>query len=434
MIYPFFPFKLEIDRGCGGRFSSPYEGTVEINESACDLLKLCNGDRSLDEIVTVLAEHYDSDAAEITEHVQEHIHLQEQKGVLWTRREKMRWFDAPPPESIFWEITAECNLRCRHCNVSADRKLIGELSYQACLGLIQEWSQMGVREITFSGGEPLLHENFLQLVHAVTRAGMHASLATNGTMITPAVAKELSRFNVSVQVSVDGSCAEIHEKLRGRKNSYKKTMRGVDELLKNGIDVTIGTVVTKLNVEDIPAILELAQRHEVNHFRLIPFIPCGRGSQAKELELSPGEMKEVTMNLSRQRKSLAFEIAPMEFEHTLCSPPTDKIDPSRPSECGGAIHYCTVTPIGEVLPCHYFEGVETDNVKQKSFRDIWRESRFLNYFRSMQIRDITGYCQQCDWLAACRGGCKAANFSQGALFHSNRHCWIADEFDSGKQT
>ena len=58
---------------------------------------------------------------------------------------------------------------------------------------------------------------------------------------------------------------------------------------------------------------------------------------------------------------------------------------------------------------------------------IWKLSRFLNYFRSLRISDISGHCRRCDWLSVCRGGCKAANFSQGALFHSNRHCWLVTE-------
>jgi radical SAM protein with 4Fe4S-binding SPASM domain len=128
-----------------------------------------------------------------------------------------------------------------------------------------------------------------------------------------------------------------------------------------------------------------------------------------------------------RRSAVSMTILPLEFECTFSAPSAEPVDPSRPNECGGAIHYCTVTPTGEVLPCHYFEGVVTDSVQNRPFMEVWQKSRFLNYFRSIEIGDIRGHCRECGWLSECRAGCRATNFSNRDLFGSNNHCWIVKD-------
>lgn len=428
MKYPFFPFRIDGHGDQELSVVSPYSGdNIKINHSAASLLALCNGSRSLDEIVTELCHRFGSDEQKVTSMVQTFISEYAGRGLVWIKKEKMRWFNAPAPQSIFWEITAECNLKCLHCVVSADKKLKGELSTQEGLQLIHEWQRMGVLDITFSGGEPLMRQDFFELAHAAANQNLMLGLATNGTLITPSIARELKRLNVNTQVSLDGSNAEIYGKFRGSKSSFSSVLKGIEALLSAENDITIGTVISKHTIDDIPEMLNLVESYGIKSFRLIPFIAFGRGQKNSLLELEPEKVKEVTAYLIEERKRRPFEIMTLEFEHTFNPPPGEKIDPSLPTECGGALHYCTVTPRGDVLPCHYFEGVITDNVKHKSFEKIWKKSRFLNYFRSLRISDMSGHCRQCDWLATCRGGCKAANFSYRSLFDSNRHCWLVSE-------
>ena len=428
MRYPFFPFKLDHNGDDGIKVMSPYpEDNITINPSAARLLMLCNGSRAMDEIAAELCSRFQTTEKKIKKTASRFIEDFADRGLIWLRDEKMRWFDAPAPQSIFWEITAECNLKCLHCVVSADKKLQGELSTQQGLALIHEWRQMGVQDITFSGGEPMMRRDFFELAHAAAKQNFILGLATNGTLITPSIASELKKLKFNIQVSLDGSNAEIYGKFRGKKRCFDLALEGIETLLSAGHDITIGTVISRHNVDDIPAMLDLVEDYGIKYFRLIPFIAFGRGQKNSGLELEPEKVKAISAHLVEERKNRPFEIVDLEFEHTFKAPPTNRIDPSQPSECGGAIHYCTVTPEGDVLPCHYFEGVHSENVKQKSFRTIWRESRFLNYFRSLRIRDINGYCRQCEWLSICRGGCKAANFSHRSLFHANRHCWVVSE-------
>jgi len=428
LSYPYFPFRLAPAKDKNINVLSPYAGDdLRINRSAAALLRLCNGSRSIDEIVALLCAKFKTSEADTRELAEGFVGKFAERGIVWIKNEKMRWFDAPAPESIFWEITAECNLKCLHCVVSADKKQDGELSTGDALSLIGQWQAMGVGDITFSGGEPLMRADFFQLARATKEQGMTIGLATNGLCVTPEVARELRDLEAGIQVSLDGSTAEIYAGFRGNKQAFSQAVSGIDHLVAAGNDVTVGMVISKNNREDIPALLDFLESRGVKYFRLIPFIPFGRGEENSELELSPSQVKEVSAYLIEERKRRTIEIMPLEFEHTFSAAPREKVDATKPSECGGALSYCTVTPKGEVLPCHYFEGVDADNVKARSFSQIWKGSRFLNYFRSMRIADIKGYCGDCEWLAVCRGGCRAANFSRRKLFDSNVHCWVVTE-------
>jgi radical SAM protein with 4Fe4S-binding SPASM domain len=426
MLYPYFPFSLGRQAHEQFLISSPY-GEHIVNRDAAAILQMCNGSRSLDDIAARLQARYDFSNASFVAKAETFIDSLSLKGLVWIKEKPMRWFNPPPPQTIFWEVTSRCNLQCLHCVVSAGENTADDLSTERCLQLIDDWAAFGVQDITFSGGEPLLREDLFQLALAAKQKNLSISLASNGTLITRDVARQCKALDMDVQISLDGSTADIYGRVRGRKEAFDDVMEGIRNTLSEGVNLTIGTVLTKNNVDDIPELLKLVQRMNIPYFRLIPFIPSGRGQHNRDLELDPLQVKKISEDLAAQRKMWAFTILPLEFELTFSAPSGEQPDMTRPSECGGAVHYCTVTPTGEVLPCHYFEGVVTDSVRNRSFSDIWRNSRFLNYFRSIEVGDIKGYCHECEWLSTCRGGCKAANFSHRDLFQSNAHCWVVRE-------
>jgi radical SAM protein with 4Fe4S-binding SPASM domain len=189
------------------------------------------------------------------------------------------------------------------------------------------------------------------------------------------------------------------------------------------VPVTIGTTVTALNLHEVPSLCDLAQRLGAVMYRIIPFIPFGRGGGSRQMEISPLTMRRLTEFLRQRRQQSDIAIAEMEFECTFDSPPLKTADPQTPIGCGGARSYFTILETGEVLPCHFFAGVAAENMLEHSLAWIWQHCRFLNYFRSLGIADLTGACVTCDWLPQCLGSCRAANFSHGHLLRGNVHCW-----------
>ncbi len=428
--FPFFPFKVKNSKTANQFLIKNHlmDEALSINGQAAEVLRLANGENTLKNIVQHLVDCYpDTNSYEDIRRKAISLYLRlTEKELIWWRDASLKPARVQPPPGIFWEITAACNLRCRHCVVSAGSKMAEELSTRRCLTLAEEMAHFGVKNIAFSGGEPFIHPDFQKIVEHVKALGLEVQVATNGTLIKDRQASWLNDIQAGVQVSLDGSTSEIHDHLRPGNMAFDSTIAGIKALVKTGLKITVGTVLSSVNKDDIGNIIRLAEKMGVANFRLIPFVPKGRGEHFAHLEVPPKEVKELTFKLKQLRKNTIINITDLEFEDMTGG--NGCIDYSAENQslgCSGAVDYGTITPSGELLPCHFFHGVRADRLVDKPFDVVWCRSRFLNYFRQLRVGDLHGACRRCESIQECRGGCRAVNFAKGDLFGPNLSCWIA---------
>ena len=429
---PFFPFEIRnLERERGYILDHPVSGKhYEINFVAFEVLRLCNGVATYEEIVQELNRRHHIGGTEIRNRCAPLLRTLERDGLLWWRTDRMQVASVGPPQFVLWNMTDRCNHRCQHCVIDASTALPDELSTLEGMRLLDELASFGTRSLVLSGGEPLIRRDFFEIAAHAHRNGMTFQLATNATFVTERVANKIAAFSASAQVSLDGSTPSIHDSFRGCPGAWKRTVRGIKNLVKTGTHVMLASTITKKNIDDIPRLYKLAGDLGVKVFRILPFVPFGRGARARMLEVQADKMKEVTIWLHRQHCRGGLPVAPMEFQCLLA--PIDGKDSKNGSwriGCDGAVAYCTVTSSGDVLPCNFFKGVRVHNVRRSPFHWIWDNCHFLQYFRSLTVNDIHGACHRCEWLSQCRGSCIAVNFVHGDLFQSNRHCWYARELE-----
>lgn len=422
---PYFPLRL-VRQGEAWLLANPITGvSSEINDAACHLLGLCDGYRTLGEIVEELRQAYRSERSDILSTAVPLLQTLSDEGVLWQRQRRMSWYRHPPPMAVLWDLTGRCNLRCRHCVVDSAHSSNDGLTLAECRRLIDEMADFGVQQLILSGGEPLIRSDFLDICRYAADRKLALQVATNATLISRRTAAVMAEVKAAAQVSLDAADPSTHDDFRQVRGAWERCLRGVQALLAENVPVTLAATVTRANIEQIQALYRLAAGLGVATFRILPFVPYGRGAESQALEVPPEQMRDLTANLRRCREEAGLPIAPMEFECTFLPPPSMAADPLAHVGCDGAIAYCTITSKGDVLPCNFFSGAEAENVREREFEWIWHNSRFLNYFRSLVVGDIEGSCQNCDWLSTCRGSCLAANFAHGNIFQSNCHCWLA---------
>ncbi|SDG14139.1 radical SAM additional 4Fe4S-binding SPASM domain-containing protein [Methanolobus vulcani] len=426
---PYFPFRIRKEDDIWITEDPLSSEIQELNEAAYWLLKMCDGYRTLDEITAQLSTSFHSDRDTVMEKSKPVLDELTYRGLLWWRNERMNYWKVPAPAGVLWDLTSKCNLRCRHCVVSAGEECSDELSFDDCCRLIDEFADFEVGQLILSGGEPMIRKDFFDIAEYAASKNIMIQVATNGTLIDEDAAEKLANIGARAQVSLDSSVPEIHDDFRQSSGSWEKTVKGIKLLVKAGVPVTLAAAVTTMNIDNIPETYELGKELGVQTFRILPFVPSGRGTGAFDLEVKPARMRKLTEFLLSKRESDGPEIAPMEFECTFRPIPEHEIeiDTDIRIGCDGAIGYCTVTSRGDVLPCNYFEGADVENVKDRSFRWIWDNSRFLNYFRSLKASDMKGECSRCQWLPVCRGSCIAANFTRRDIFQANCHCWLVND-------
>ncbi len=418
-------FLLKIARDDEYKIFNPVDNReYTVNYSACRILEHCDVRTPVEDISCKLAEETGMSQSEATANVIDLLGEMTGLGMIsWKEGTIADNYGWPPPSTVFWDITGSCNLRCAHCYCPDKHPGAKELSSGEAYRVLDEMAACRVETVTFSGGEPLLRKDFLDIAeHAGSLGFSSVGVASNGTLIDKKSAKRLQNAGLSVQVSIDGDCAEIHDRIRGVEGAFSKAIRGIEILQDLGMTVSVCTTATNLNVDRVPAIIGLMDSLDIAAYRVQGMIPAGRGAgNAAELRLSPSRMKLLVGYLAEKKIQVSS------YNFTLKPPPYEPFDCHAGGGCSAANSICSITTDGIVVPCTYFQGMNGDSLRDHTFRRIWENSRLLNYFRGIRLGDIKGLCRDCQWLSVCHGGCKAENFMNGDIFDSNSNCWVADE-------
>lgn len=422
-MIPFFFLKIRKEENyC--IFNSVDNKKYILDYSECRVLELCDGTHTLEEISDMVIREFNKTKEGTLNYVTVLLDKMYRAGMIAWRQEKIdfkkNW---PPPSIVVWNITGECNLRCFHCRNFNKKNHINELSTAEIKSSLNEIASYGVEEISFSGGEPFMRNDFLDIVHYTAGLGFKSvSVGTNGTLINRDIAKQLKRANMNVFVSIDGDVAEIHDSMRGIKGAFDQAIHGIKLFQEEGIDPLVLTTATKLNIERIPQIIQLMEELGVKKHSVQCLLPMGFGKKnVEKLRLKSSQIKSLVKYLESEN------ITGTSYYYTLEPPPEQTIDLTWSGACRAAHSYCSITPEGNVVPCNFFWGMNGENLHDHTFGWIWENSKLLNYFRNIQLKDIKGVCRDCKWLGRCRGGCKAENYAYGDIFGSSQSCWVADE-------
>jgi len=337
-----------------------------------------------------------------------------------------RPFTPGAPFLIVWDITARCNLRCKHCYSTAGRPLPKELSTSEVVSVLNDLAELGVAAIAYSGGEPLLRPDFFEILEATRDLGIFPALATNATLINREVAKKLKQVGVGfVQISLDGASPATHDSFRGVEGAFEKTLEGIKNALDQGLFVEVSTTITRFNVNEVDSIIDLCEKLGVNWFMMFNFVPTGRGRFIVENDLSPYEREEVLHKLwSRLKENPGLPVlstAPqfarvalqMEGVGEVAVVPTHFYNMTLHGRlkglsefvggCGAGRCYAAIEPEGQIQPCVFFP-LTVGNVREIKFSETWDTNPV---FWDLRDRDkLKGGCGVCKYKYVC-GGCRA---------------------------
>ncbi|MBL7196845.1 MAG: radical SAM protein [Candidatus Omnitrophica bacterium] len=136
------------------------------------------------------------------------------------------------PDVLQVSLTNRCNLRCKSCNAwKIPRSSDSELTLAEIREIIEEGAEWGIKEIHLLGGEPLLKEDWDEIVLYAKKSGMFVVICTNGTLIDQEMVKSIVETKVDlISISLDGAKKETHDFLRGQSGTYDKILAGINNL------------------------------------------------------------------------------------------------------------------------------------------------------------------------------------------------------------
>ena len=263
-----------------------------------------------------------------------------------------------------------CNLKCLHC-YAAGQELSGEeeLSTDEWKKIIDSLRKIGVPQITFTGGEPTMREDLVELIdHGqwfVTR------LNTNGVKLTKEYCEALKKASLdSIQITFYSSDEKIHNELVGAEG-YQKTLDGIKNALEAGMSVSINTPLCTLN-RDYVSTLKFLHDMGVTYVTCSGLITTGNAvkEQSTELQLDEGSMKSILNDAAEYCFANGMEIS-FTSPGWVDGDYLDEIGLTVPN-CGACLSNMAITPSGNVIPCQsWLSGLKLGNILNDSWEDIW---------------------------------------------------------------
>ena len=348
---------------------------------------------------------------------------------------------------VVWNCTKQCNLFCAHCYATATVKPApDELTNTEAKAMIDDLAEFKAPVLLFSGGEPLMRPDLLELIAYAKAAGMRAVISTNGTLITQELAAKFAEIGLSyVGVSLDG-LKEVHDKFRGVEGCFEQALAGIRNCLAAGVKVGLRFTLNRRNVAELNGIFDLIEREGIPRVCFYHLVYTGRGDNLRAETLTNEETRR-TVDLIIDRTAALHEAGkPVEVltvDNHADGPYVylrmRKENHERADECyellqmnGGSstgVGIGCVSWNGEVLPDQFWRHHVCGNVRERKFSEIWTDpdhpllSKLRNRKEILHCR-----CNHCRWLSVCNGNFRArAEAVSGDMWGDDPACYLTDE-------
>lgn len=334
-----------------------------------------------------------------------------------------------------WEITLSCNIHCLHCGSNADiNKRPKELSTDEALDLIEQLADLNCNRVVLSGGEPFLRKDWAILAQRIVMLGMDCHYISNGLIVDDNILNILENIGTKyVGFSLDGSSAETHDKIRGRKGVFEHLIQLFDRMKERNFQIGVVSTIHKGNIDELEGMKKLLIRHGVDIWQIQT--ANVRGRMPKEWAITAADFYSVAEFIAKNRQRYKDVMVITEADCTgYYSRLTPYMGIKHWNGCNAGINTIGIESDGGIKGClsmqdkKYIEG----NIREKSLKEIWEDKTSFLYNRRFKMSDLKGICKDCEYGGICRGGCSEKAESYTGELHNQPFCLYHIEQNSLK--
>jgi radical SAM protein with 4Fe4S-binding SPASM domain len=348
---------------------------------------------------------------------------------------------------VVWNSTRACNLRCIHCYYTARaRPDPDELTTSQAKAMIDDLAAFGVPVLLFSGGEPLLRGDLLELGRYAVGRGLRTVISTNGTLITPQIASQIGEAGFAyVGISLDGIGA-TNDRFRGARGAFDAALAGIRACRAAGVRTGLRLTLNQHNYQDLSAIFDLLEEERIPRACFYHLVYAGRGVRIQEDDLSLAESRDaVDLIFDRaerlDRQGVDIEILTVD-NHTDAPYLLRRIQGRQPGRAdevlqllrgnGGnasGIAISAVDHLGNVHADQFWQHYSFGNVRQRPFGEIWTDTSDP-LMAGLKDRKplLKGRCAACQYLDLCNGNFRVrAEAVYGDVWAPDPACYLTDE-------
>src|ERR1700719_3164428 len=253
---------------------------------------------------------------------------------------------APPPYALLAELTSPFPLHCPYCSNPTRARSDGDLTTDEWRRVLREATGLGVLQVGFSGGEPLVRRDLAELVHGAREAKLYTNLITSGVGLDESRASELREAGLdSVQLSFQSDDADLADEIAGAR-AHQRKLAAASFIRAAGISLSLNFVIHRRNIDRLPQMIDLTEKLGAERVELANTQFYGWAFLNRAVLLPTRAQVERAREIATVAKArLAgkidiFYVLPDYYE-------------IRPKPClnGWGRRYLTVNPLGDVLPC-----------------------------------------------------------------------------------
>ena len=313
------------------------------------------------------------------------------------------------PVAVLAEITHRCPLQCPYCSNPVEmERAQAELSTEDWLRVLGELADLGVLQVHFSGGEPLVRRDLEHLVARAAEVGLYTNLITSAVTLTRERLAALAEAGLDhVQISFQSSEEGLGNRIGGYRKGQAKKLEAATWVRDLDLPLTVNAVMHRQNLHQLPEIIEMAVALDAARLEVANVQYYGwalRNRAALMPTLAQIETASAVVEAARARLGPRLVIDYVEPDYYA----------ARPKKCmgGWGRQFFNISPSGKVLPCHAAETItalDFDSVRDRPLAWIWEHSHALNLYRGTDW--MPEPCRGCAHKEEDYGGCRCQAFA-----------------------
>ncbi len=285
------------------------------------------------------------------------------------------------------EITSRCNERCVHCYIPHDNK-INHMELDLFYNILEQCKKMNLLHVTLSGGEPMMHNNFIDFLKKCNEYNFSVNVLSNLTLLNNGIIDEMKRNRLlGVQVSLYSMDPNTHDAITQIKGSFEKTKNAILKLKENDIPLQISCPIMKQNRYCYNGVMEWGKSQNIHvSSDYVIIARYDHTTQNLRSRLSINDVREI-LNQRIIREPEYFELMEKEADRKKNTNQDDIV-------CSVCYSSICIADNGNVYPCAGWQDYIVGNINDTLLKDIWTNSIKIKYLRNLRKRDFPK-CIQC---------------------------------------
>jgi radical SAM protein with 4Fe4S-binding SPASM domain len=351
-----------------------------------------------------------------------------EKGGGLAERQKYRLHPCKYMSLAHWSITGRCNMRCRHCYMSAPQAKYGEIPRETALGIVDQLAEAGIAKVNLTGGEPLVRRDFWDIVDALqARDIVVEQIYTNGLLVNEALLDGLDKRGMKPDFSLSFDGVGWHDWLRGYQDAEEIAINAIKLLRARDFDVSIESAFHRDSIGTMCDTMRLLAELGVRSWKTNPISGAGNWlGESRNLDLTAEELYDAYLGLIGEYFAAGsplgiqlggfFQCKKGSREYGIPGKKTYTDTEMRLQEplCMSARHTMYISADAKLLPCMPLAGLpiqdEYPSLYDMTIAEAMQESIYLRRISApiCELFEHRAECAACEHRLHCNGGCRAA--------------------------